>query len=84
MAKLLAGPLNLLLDETICDAALTGLNSHPVDGYDIFIIEELLKAKILQVITDDGDFSVVTGLRVFTANRAVIRAAQTQGKICRR
>jgi hypothetical protein len=36
---------------------------------------------VLQLITDDGDFATVPGIQVFTANRNVINAARSQGKL---
>jgi hypothetical protein len=36
---------------------------------------------VVQVITDDGDFATVPGIQVFTANRNVISAARSQGKL---
>lgn len=42
------------------------------------------KAGIVQVITDDGDYVTVPGIKVFTANRNVIEAARNQGKLITR
>jgi hypothetical protein len=39
---------------------------------------------VVQVITDDGDFSTVPGIQVFTANRNVIQAARAQGRLITR
>lgn len=82
--KRLAEPMDLLINETASDAALTRLKTQPLDGYDLLIIEGLVKANITQVITDDGDFSTVPDLKLFTANQNVINTAQAQGKLSRR
>ena len=42
------------------------------------------KAGVVQVITDDGDYVTVPGIKVFTANHNVIRAARNQGKLITR
>lgn len=84
LAKRLADPMDILIDETSCDAALNRLKVQPLDGYDLFVIEGLLKANVTQIITDDGDFSTVPGLKLFTANQNVINTARTQGKLSRR
>jgi hypothetical protein len=39
---------------------------------------------IEQVITDDSDYATVPGIRVFTANSNVIKAARNQGKLLKR
>jgi len=36
---------------------------------------------VVQVITDDGDFTTVSGIQMFTANRNFITAARNQGKL---
>jgi hypothetical protein len=36
---------------------------------------------VVQVITEDGDFASVPGMRVFTANRSVMSAACSEGKL---
>jgi hypothetical protein len=44
----------------------------------------MFRHNILQIITDDGDFATIPGIRVFTSNRRVINAAQQQEKILTR
>jgi hypothetical protein len=36
---------------------------------------------IVQIITDDGDFATVAGIQVFTANRTILNAARSHGKL---
>jgi len=82
--KTMAAPLDALIDEPTTDAALTRFQTQPLDGYDLFILEAIAKAGIVQVITDDGDFAAVPGIQVFTSNQNVIQAAQNQGKLLAR
>ena len=43
-----------------------------------------MKAGIVKIITDDGDFSTVPNILVFTSNVNVIQAAKVQGKLLKR
>lgn len=81
MAKSLAGFVNVLLDEPITDKACQDITQHPADPSDLFMVENFIKAGISQIITDDGDFAIIPGLRVFTANRSVIQSARDQGRL---
>jgi predicted nucleic acid-binding protein len=80
----LAAPLSANIDDSTTSAALNRLQSENVDGYDLFILESMKSHGVVQVITDDGDFSTVPGIQVFTANRNVIQAANVQGKLVTR
>jgi predicted nucleic acid-binding protein len=77
----LADPLVVKIDDPTTSAALARLQTEKVDGYDLFILESMKNNGVLQIITDDGDFATVPGIHVFTANRNVITAARTQGKL---
>ena len=79
--KQMAVPINLTLDESITDAALNRFQTQSLDGYDLLILETMEKEGIVNVITDDGDYVTVPTIRVFTTNRTVIQAAQSQGKL---
>lgn len=80
----LAEPLTVTIDTPTVDAALYRLQTEKVDGYDLFFLESMKKHGVVQVITDDGDFTSVPGIQVFTANRNVINAARSQGKLLTR
>lgn len=80
----LAKPLVVTLDTSMANAALIRLKTEKVDGYDLFILETMKNHNVMQIITDDGDFSTVQGIQVFTANHNVIRAARKQGKLVNR
>ncbi len=60
------------------------MSKTKVDGYDLFILETMKSNNITKLVTDDGDFSTVQGIQVFTANRGVINAAEEQGKLLNR
>lgn len=79
--KTMAAPLDILIDETLTDAALSRFKKERLDGYDLFILEAMFSKKIIQIITDDGGFATVPGITVFTANRNVITAARQQSKL---
>ena len=62
-------------------SAVQRFHFEPLDGYDLFLLEAAKAAGISKVITDDGDFSGVSGIQMFTKNQRVLIAAQTQGKL---
>lgn len=80
----LAESLPLSIDSISTSAALSNLNLCKVDGYDLFILEAMKCNRIYQIITDDGDFASVHGIKVFTANKNVINAAKAQKKLISR
>lgn len=79
--KSMASELDITIDSTLSDKALDRFETQLLDGYDLFMIETMNRAGILQVVTDDGDYVTVPGIQVFTANGNVIKAAHAQGKL---
>ncbi|MEG5058310.1 hypothetical protein QUB60_10170 [Microcoleus sp. A2-C5] len=75
---------DVTIDETTTNASLTRFQTQLLDGYDLLFLEAMDKAGVVQVITDDGDYVTVPGIKVFTANRNVIMAARNQGKLITR
>jgi hypothetical protein len=75
-------PITIDANETAL--ALQDLLASPLDVYDIFAIRALRSAGVSKVISDDGDFCVVSGITLFTANNSVLVAAQAQGKLLQR
>ncbi len=73
--------LDLGIDSTFMQSALTLFPSVGLDGYDLFMAEAALQAGVTKIVTDDGDYATVPGLTVFTSNLRVIQAAQTAGKL---
>ena len=84
LVRTLADLLVVSIDNATVTTALHRLQTEQVDGYDLFILESMRSLGVTQVITDDGDFTTVSGIRVFTANQNVIQAALTQGRLVTR
>jgi len=82
--KTMASSLDVTINDAITNAALARFEKECVDGYDLFFLEVMSNEKVFQIITDDGGFATVSGIRVFTANQNVITAAQKQGKFITR
>ena len=73
--------MDISIDSEVVKSALSHLKACSVDGYDLFLLEAMAARGVTQVITDDGDFATVPGITVFTANRNIVQAAKTQGKL---
>ena len=84
VVKSMASPLAVAIDDPTTDAALARVQSQLLDGYDLLIAEAMARANVPQVLTDDGDYCTIPGIQVFTANRNVINAAKSQGKLLTR
>ena len=69
------------VDEVAVNAALLAFQTQPLDGYDLFIIGAATARNVTQIITDDGDYSTVPGIQVFTANTNALQSANSQGKL---
>jgi hypothetical protein len=84
--KGLAVPVNLTIDDSTTNAALSRFQSQALDGYDLFILESISKADPGQVkiITDDIDYAVVPDIQVFTSNPTAVKEAARQGKLLTR
>lgn len=76
--------LDMELNMTLMQSALTLFPSVRLDGYDLFMAETALKTGVNQIITDDGDYGTVPGLTVFTSNRNIIQAARIAGRLITR
>jgi len=79
--KTMSVSIDIPVDDPITNAALTRFQTQPVDGYDLFLLEAITRAGIVQAITDDGDYATVPGIKVFTSNQTVLATAQAQGKL---
>ena len=80
----IAASTDITINETLTNAALKRFQNQILDGYDLMILEAMNKAGIDKVITDDGDYVTVPGIKVFTANQNAITAARSQGKLITR
>lgn len=76
--------LDLDMNSAFLQSALTLFPSAGLDGYDLFMAEAALKAGVTQIVTDDGDYATVPGLKIFTSNHKVIQAAHVAGKLLSR
>jgi len=79
LAHPLPGPTTV--DQAAVEAALRALGKVALDGYDLFALKTLHDTKVIQVISDDGDFCIVPGITLFTTNRNVLQAARAVGKL---
>ena len=82
--KAVAKEAEILVNNTTTTQALNRLPTQLVDGYDLLILEAMQNNNIEKIITDDGDYTTVPNIQVFTANRNVIIAARNQGKLITR
>jgi predicted nucleic acid-binding protein len=82
--RMLAVPLPLTIDDQTTDAAIARLRTQPVDGYDLFLLEAMSVNGIKHIITDDGDYTTVPGIRVFSASFNAIAQAHSQRKLLTR
>ncbi|MFH1885202.1 MAG: hypothetical protein ABIM40_00775 [Pseudomonadota bacterium] len=82
--KSMAASLDCPVTDLTTDSAATRFQEQLVDGHDLFILESMAREGVIQILTDDADFSTIPGIQVFTANRNVINTAQTVGKLSQR
>lgn len=73
--------IGLTIHEPTSKDALKDLQQHPMDGYDIFLLQAMKQGKVTKIITDDADFATVPGLEVFTCNLGLISLAKSQGHL---
>lgn len=73
----LSARLPINLDEPLIREALELMRQYPLDCNDALMLAAARSAGVTNVVTDDSDFSAVPGFTVYTANRAVLKAAQS-------
>ncbi len=76
--------LETQVDSSVCSNAINLFKTLPLDGYDLFFLENLKMNGINQILTDDADYSTIPGIQVFTFNRNVIETSKNQGNTCSR
>ena len=79
---------------TVCASALTdacvgtalkGLESGDrLDGHDAIQVAEARRNSVTDILTDDRDYGTVEGIRVFTANAALVGEARSAGTLISR
>lgn len=73
--------LEINVDSSSVDSSLSLISNSMLDGYDVFLAAATKRHGIVNILTDDGDFSSLEGVRLFTANYGVIKAAREQKKL---
>ncbi len=77
----IASLVDLNLNSGALERCVKTFDSCPVDGYDLLLIEAMERRNVLNILTDDSDFAGVLGVKVFTANAAVLAGARRQNKL---
>jgi hypothetical protein len=73
---------DLAINETTCYTLIQMLKGVCIDGYDAFFsIQEQTRNPNFSIITDDGDFSTIPNIFVYTSNKSVINIARKTGKL---
>ena len=80
MVRKITSSVPLNIDDPATETFIIDLQNHKMDGYDLFNLD-LIKKLDVNILTDDGDFATVPGIKVFTANNNVIDAARDCGKL---
>jgi hypothetical protein len=60
---------------------LTQLRAQPLDSYDGLLLQAMSNHSVRYIVSDDGDFAYVPGIRLFTGNTPIISSASAQGKL---
>lgn len=71
----------LVVGDVNADLLLASIAKYGIDSYDYPIVKAALDSKGMKVLTDDGDFKGVEGLRLFTANNSVLKKAKEQDRL---
>lgn len=77
----LATQVDVNIAPPLTTSCLYNMPSNTLDGYDLMIHESMLSSGILNILTDDGDYTTVPGINVFTMNKNVLQAAAAQNKL---
>lgn len=79
--KKMSERLGITIDDETTKRALETFQNCPLDGYDLFFLQAMKEKQVSGILTDDGDFACVPGLRVYTCNAGVLKAATECGKL---
>lgn len=80
----LSQSVSCLANEASTAAAIAALPTVLLDPYDLLILQTAREAGVLNFLTDDGDFSTIAGISVYTANERVLGPALRNGRIISR
>lgn len=84
--KCLGVPLSPPPDEKFMEEVCKCQKSYGkhLDIYDIIYVKQMESERISKIITDDGDFSTIPNINMFTSNRNVLTLAQSARRLkCR-
>ncbi len=73
--------IELNVDRSSVESSVSLISTSMLDGYDVFLVSATKTQGIINILTDDGDFSSLEGVKLFTANHGVIKSANKQGKL---
>jgi predicted nucleic acid-binding protein len=62
--------------DTLSDKLLKHIEEYPLDTYDAALLEMMHANNIDKIVTDDSDFALVNGIRMFTANSHVMSSTR--------
>lgn len=79
--KQMATLVDLAVDTQSTERCMNRFLSYPIDGNDLLLVDAMDRKGITNILTDDCDFAALPGVRVFTANSAVLAAARNQQKL---
>jgi len=79
--KAIAPQVDLNICPKTTDSCLSKMTANTLDGYDLMIHESMITHGIVNIITDDSDYTSVPGINVFTFNKNVITVAAAQNKL---
>lgn len=73
--------ISLTLDSTALSKARSAFCTYPLDGYDLFFVDQMASAGVSAIITDDVDFIYVPNIDVYTCNADSIGRARLFKKL---
>ena len=65
----------------VTKGALESFKNFPIGGYDLFLLEAMKHKALQAILTDDSDFSGVSGISILTSNLRVIQEAHNAGRL---
>lgn len=77
--------LDMNITKSKFENVLDIVDNSVLDGYDAFILYCMQEYGIDKILTDDGDFTSVPNIEVFTSNKNVVSSAKKQQQLlCRK
>jgi predicted nucleic acid-binding protein len=69
------------ISSEVTKGALESFRKFSIGGYDLFLLEAMKHRGLQAILTDDSDFSAVSGISILTSNVRVIQEAQEAGRL---